>query len=39
MTKKEREEERKLREELKIRRENGDTAWYIRRGKLFRKNF
>ena len=37
MSKKER--EMKLREELKMRKENGETGWYVKRGKLEKRNF
>lgn len=35
----EREENRKLREELRRRREEGQTGWYIKQGRLQRGNF
>ena len=39
LTKKEREQDTILRNELKERRNNGDNTWIIRRGQLVKKNF
>jgi hypothetical protein len=39
LTLKEREIKKKLRNELKEKRDNGDRDWYIKKGKLVRKNF
>ena len=39
LTVSEREIDRKLRNELKTRRESGDNDWYIKNGKLIKKNF
>ena len=39
LTLQERELDRKLRQELKIKKENGDSNWYIKNGKLQKKNF
>ena len=38
-THKEREKNRKLREELKAKRDNGEEGWYIRKGQLVRNSF
>lgn len=39
LTKKQREEEKILRAQLKEKRDNGDFNWYIKNGKLCKKNF
>lgn len=39
MTKKERERNRELRQQLKDKRDNGETGWYIKRGQLVKGNF
>lgn len=39
MTKKEREKDKKFREELKIKKDSGETGWYIKRGQLLQRNF
>ena len=39
LTKKERETDKKLKEELKAKRDAGETDWMIKKGKLQRKPF
>ena len=39
MTVKERDQDRKLRMELKAKKDSGDNDWYIKNGKLIKKNF
>ena len=39
LTKEEREQDKKLRSELKAKRDNGETNWFIKRGKLMKRNF
>lgn len=39
MTMKEREQDKRLVDELKIKRGNGEQGWYISRGELKRRNF
>jgi len=39
LTPKERQLDKNLREELKLKRQSGDDSWYIKGGKLVKKNF
>ena len=39
LTKKEREKDKELRQELKEKREAGEEGWYIRKGQLCRRPF
>ena len=39
LTKKEREADKKLKEELKAKKDAGDNDWMIKKGKLQRKTF
>ena len=39
LTIREREQDKKVRNELKIKKENGENDWFIKNGKLVKKNF